>query len=389
MSDHLSSQEIARFRKRLAAAQELLRMDDHARECASCRKRLAADYGIEAALLPGRTIDVSPDTEHLTYELMEAYVDGRLPPVEVDDVRAHMSVCETCAQELLDLESFRQHIQQPPAAPIVRPPVRQQRVFLLRQAAAVAALGLTALLIYLWQTGGGSSRNNTDVARVAKSDGPGSIDHSQVVPEMAALQPPTQVAVAKAIERREIDFPAALAELRGPAQTLLGSSDDGARFAVLAPVGEVVSEARPNFRWQPLQGATSYSVAIFDARLNAVQSSSKLQATQWQPAEPLQRGHFYAWQVTATLKDGTTVISPRPPSAEAKILILRQAAADELERFRQAHADAHLLLGILYAREGMLTDGETELAQVPSDDPRHDTAQMLLESIRKAGLPGH
>jgi hypothetical protein len=154
---------------------------------------------------------------------------------------------------------------------------------------------------------------------------------------------------------------------------------------VLAPVAEVVSETRPNFRWQPLPGATGYSVAIFDAGLNAVQISSTLHATQWQPVQPLQRGHFYQWQVTATMKDGTTVISPRPPSAEAKIQILEQAAADELERFRQAHPDAHLLLGILYAREGMLTEGETELAQVPSDDPRHDTAQILLESIRRAG----
>ena len=366
-------------------------MDDHARECASCRTRLADDYGIEAALLPGRTIDVSPDTEHLTYELMEAYVDGRLPPVEVDDVRAHMSVCETCAQELLDLEGFKQHIQQPVAAPVVRSPLRQRRVFLLRQAAAVAALGLTALLVYLWQTGGGASRNNRDVARVAGGDGGGRgpIDQSQVAPEIAALQPPTRVAVAKAIGRGEVDFPAVLAELRGPAQTLLGSSDDGARFAVLAPVGEVVSETRPNFRWQPLEGAISYSVAIFDAGLNAVQSSSTLHATQWQPAQPLQRGHFYAWQVTATMKDGTTVISPKPPSAEAKIQILRQVAADELEQFRQAHADAHLMLGILYAREGMLTDAETELGQVSSEDARHDTAQQLLESVRQAGLHGH
>jgi hypothetical protein len=206
---------------------------------------------------------------------------------------------------------------------------------------------------------------------------------------MAALQPPTRVAVAKAIERREIEFPAVLAELRGATQTLLGSSDDGGRFAVVAPVGEVVSETRPEFRWEPLQGAASYSVAIFDAGLNAVQSSSALHATQWQPAQPLQRGHVYTWQVTATMKDGRTVIAPRPPSAEAKIQILQQAAADELEQFRQAHADTHLMLGILYAREGMLTDAEMELGEVPSDDARHDTARILLESVRQAGLHGH
>jgi hypothetical protein len=320
---------------------------------------------------------------------MEAYVNDTLPPMQMDDVRAHVSVCQTCAQELLDLENFRQQMQHPAAATVIRPEIRQRRALMLRQAAAVAALGLTALLIYLWQTRGGASRNNMDVARVAGSDGPVSIADSQVAPEMAALPPPARLAVAKAIERRELDFPAELDELRGQAQTLLGSSDGGARFAVLAPVGEVVSEARPDFRWQPLQGAASYSVAIFDEGLNAVQSSSALHATQWKPAQPLQRGHFYQWQVTATMKDGTTVISPKPPSSEARIQILRQQQADELERFRQGHADAHLVLGILYAQAGVLTDAEQELAKVSSEDPRHDTAQTLLGSIRHARPPGH
>jgi hypothetical protein len=170
--------------------------------------------------------------------------------------------------------------------------------------------------------------------------------------------------------------------LRRQRQTLLGASDGSGRFAVLAPVGEFVSDARPNFRWQPLQGAASYSVAIFDAGFNRVQSSSALQTTQWQPPKPLERGHIYQWQVTATMKDGTTVISPRPPSPEARIQILQQSKADELERFRQGHAHAHLVLGILYAQAGVLTEAETELAQVSNDDPRYATALTLLKSIR-------
>jgi hypothetical protein len=391
--DHLSDEEIDRYRNKLETAQELLRVDDHARECASCRKRLADNYGVESALLPGR-IDIPPDTEHLAYEQMEAYVDGTLPPGHMDDVRAHVSVCQTCAQELLDLESCRQQMQQPVPEALIRPELRQRRELPLRQAAAVAALGLTAVLMYLWQTHARPSPNgpskSTDVARVAGSDGPVSIADSQLAPEIADLLPPTRFAVAKAITRHELDFPADLAELRGQVQTLMGPSDDGSRFAVLAPVGEVVSETRPTFRWQPLQGAASYSVAIFDAGLNAVQSSSTLHATQWQPAQPLQRGHSYQWQVAATMQDGTTILSPRPPSAEARIQILQQAQADELERFRQAHADAHLVLGVLCARAGMLTEAERELAKVPSDDPRHDTAQTLLDNIRHARAPpGH
>jgi len=380
VSDHFVDEEIVRYRNKLTPAQELLRMDDHARECASCRTRLADSYGIEPALLPGR-IDPTSDTGHLAYEQMEAYTDNTLPPVQMDEVRRHVSVCQTCAQELLDLENFSQQMQHPAAAPAGRPRLWQRRAPLLRQAAAVTVLGLTGLLIYMWQTSGRPSRMK---AGTTEDVSPVSIAELQLAADIAALPAPARLAVAKAIESRKINLPAEVAELRGQAQILRGSSDSGARFAVLAPVGEVVSEARPNFRWQPLQGTVSYSVAIFDEGLNAVQSSSLLYTTQWQPAQPLQRGHIYQWQVTATMKDGTTVISPRPPSVEARLLILSQPKADELERFRQAHADSHLVLGLLYAQSGMVTDAQTELAKVSSDDPRHDTAQALLDSIRHA-----
>ena len=241
-------------------------MDDHARECASCRKRLGDGYGIEVALLS--------DTEHLAYEQMEAYVDGTLPPIQVDEVRRHVSVCQTCEQELLDLENFRQRMQHPGAMPADRPRLWQRRAPQLRQAAAVAVLGLIGLLIYMWQTSG------------RPSDSPVSSDESQLAADIAALPASVRFAVAKAIESSKVDLPAEIAKLRGQAQTLRGSSDSGARFAVLAPVGEAVSEARPTFHWQPLQGTSSYSVAIFDEGLNVVQSSPRLYTTHWQAAEP-------------------------------------------------------------------------------------------------------
>jgi hypothetical protein len=42
------------------------------------------------------------------------------------------------------------------------------------------------------------------------------------------------------------------------------------------------------------------------------------------------------------------------------------------------------VLGLLYAQSGMLTDAQVELAKISADDPRHDTAQALLDSIRHA-----
>ena len=46
------------------------------------------------------------ETEHLSYEQLEAYVDSRLDSSEAELVRAHTDLCAQCASELQDLADF-------------------------------------------------------------------------------------------------------------------------------------------------------------------------------------------------------------------------------------------------------------------------------------------
>jgi hypothetical protein len=205
-----------------------------------------------------------------------------------------------------------------------------------------------------------------------------------------SLSAEEQTAILAVISQHSITTPAVLAGLRGPKGTLLRGTSEGARFEVLQPLGEVVLDVRPLFRWQHLAGAISYSVSIYDMNLNHVMSSRALGATQWSPDQPLQRGRIYLWQVSAKLSNGESVSSPRPPSAEARFRVLDQKKADEFDRLQalehalsSAPSESHLVHGILYAQAGLLDMGEKELILIPESDSNYGLAQKLLKSIQE------
>jgi anti-sigma factor RsiW len=91
-------------------------------------------------------------------------------------------------------------------------------------------------------------------------------------------------------------------------------------FALLGPFGDEVSDDRPEFAWQPLEGATKYAIIIVDEGLRPI-AHTRLKTTTWRPHKPLRRGRTYLWQVTAILKNGTKVMATGPTSQEARIHI--------------------------------------------------------------------
>jgi Putative zinc-finger len=91
-------------------------------------------------------------------------------------------------------------------------------------------------------------------------------------------------------------------------------------FALLGPFGDEVSDDRPEFAWQPIEGATKYAIIIVDEGLRPI-AHARLKTTTWRPRKPLRRGRTYLWQVTAILKNGTKVMATGPTSQEARIHI--------------------------------------------------------------------
>jgi hypothetical protein len=188
--------------------------------------------------------------------------------------------------------------------------------------------------------------------------------------------------IAETLLARRVKRPPVLDVLEDGARGTLRGSSDGAPFDLLGPYGTAVERDRPTFRWGELRGAASYTVAVFDSRLNKVTESAPLSANVWTPARPLRRGEIYYWQVTAVL-DGKEVVSPGAASPEAKFAVVSEGQSEELKRARAAFPGSHLTLGVLYARAGLLDEAEREFRSLVESDPKSSAAAGLLRSVRE------
>jgi hypothetical protein len=391
---HLTDRQLADYRGRHLSAAELLQIDDHLSGCGECRVRVASEGELRAAL---RTV---PPAEHLSYEQLEALVDGKMSAAQAEAVRIHAAACRVCSDELRDLESFRNQLGDEPLEnrerkrrwlPIFQAPwlgrsdlvpahkrvpqVSRSRTTWVLAAAAVALVVLAVTL----------ERRFASSPAVPSPQLAG--NSSALSQTIAALPENDRAAVLEAVSNQRVGKPDAIAELGGREETLLGQSQSAERFDVVTPVGEVVIDTRPVFRWQALTGATEYSVAIFDANLNPMQSSPPLQKTEWTPDRALKRGQLYEWQVRANLPGGKSVTAPSPPSPEAKFKVLDQEKTDAVAQFQASHPKAHLVLGIWCANAGMLDAAESELALIQAGDPDYGLAQHLLKSVQEIRHP--
>jgi hypothetical protein len=204
---------------------------------------------------------------------------------------------------------------------------------------------------------------------------------TQLAEEIAALPGDLRLGVSEAIQQGRLQLPADVQRVHdravAPSQPVAANTG----FSLSGPFGEATFETRPKLTWQPLAGAIGYTVAIVDQGLRPVQHSPGLRATTWRPRRALAHGQTYLWQVTATLRGGSKVVASSPSPSAATLRILPRKLADEIAHFQRGHRDAHLVLGVLYAQAGMLTEGASELRQVPTGDSSYDIARRLVESL--------
>jgi anti-sigma factor RsiW len=107
---HLDAEALDRYRRRVAPPAELLEADAHLASCDVCYDAVRA--GVDA-------IDLPPARDaHLTYEELEAFVDGRADALDRELIAAHLELCTLCGHELTDLSSDRGAMGlRPPLAP--------------------------------------------------------------------------------------------------------------------------------------------------------------------------------------------------------------------------------------------------------------------------------
>jgi hypothetical protein len=195
------------------------------------------------------------------------------------------------------------------------------------------------------------------------------------------LPPAYEAVIKQALANQTIARPAIIAELAGKTSNLMSRKSEGESFALSHPVGTVVQNEQPTFRWQALPEATSYTVYILDLNFHVLYKSHPLSTNLWTIPQPLERGAVYVWQVTAA-KNGREITSPSAPMPEARFQILGQAKAGELQRLAKERAGSHLILGAIYAHNGLLDEAEREFQTAIDKNQDADRAKRLLQSLK-------
>lgn len=414
MTEHLSSVQIEDYQRQKLTPAELLGVDDHLAECAECRRLVESTLNHDAARLYADLAEGAVG-RHLSFEQSAAYVDGLLTGDERRMIEDHLASCAQCAPLTADLRVFRNEI-----APELDREYRPQRMADGASPQAgwrdriVAALpapffkiplwayapALLLLAVAGWMAWRATSKPPSPQI-VHTSPTPAASPTPDIAPVLAQLNdggssltldaegrltgvdgwPREYQQLAKtALSNQRVERSPLLAGLSRPGSSLMGGDDEGRRFAVIEPAGKVLLTDRPTFRWSKLEGATGYVAEIYDARFNPAATSPALTTASW-TSPPLARGQAYSWQVKA-IKDGQEFIAPRPPAPQAKFRVLDQATADEIARARRDYASSHLLLGLLYARAGLLDEAERELGALQKANPDAAIARRLLADVR-------
>lgn len=283
--------------------------------------------------------------EHLSYEDVEAHIEGR------EDFSAHLAVCTMCADEVADLS---RNVEE-----------SQPRAWWTWIAAAAVAFAVIGTLISVRQP---QTRTTTAI----KTAPP---------PAVVTTAPPVEhthvlSAELKGVLQHLADgvLPSAklVDDLNPATERTRGSGEEESSLALFSPRG-VIEETRPRFRWQTKRGAM-YVAEVYDATYRGVARSAPQRSGSWRPDEPLARGAEYSWQITERRGD-VVVTAPAPPAPPARFRIIDSAAAKEVET-----APTPLAKALIYAREGVVDRALEELAK--ERDPSEEI-QRAVETLRR------
>jgi hypothetical protein len=372
-SPHLSDQQRADYLAGQLAADLLLALDDHLANCGACRARLRGPMLRSTAF-------AALGSAHLDFPAIEALVDGRLGETDRARYDSHLAICQSCAADVEDLREFRRGLATvPPPVEAHKPAVRKTwsgfwrpwRLALLASGLAVAAL------FFMLRT----PRISGPIL-VAYNDGGGRIvlDDRGNLREPAGWAAEDRSLVEETLRRGRVEVAASAASGPGGPEPLRGAKS--ATLLVLqSPLGVAVFEQKPTLRWSAVENARSYEAAVYDPGFHRVATSGKLNATEWTVTAELQRGGTFYWEVTAQTAKGE-LRAPGVGAPAAQFAVLAENPAAELERLQRAYPNAHLLLGLRFAKAGVADRARTELEAFAAANPQSDSARALIDSLR-------
>lgn len=402
MTAHLNNEQIRGYHQQTLPTAELLDVSQHLGGCEACRARITPQTEVSSAIKAfQQRIRSGAGPLHLTYEEIEAFVDGTMAALDRESVESHTRECGSCAEDVQGILALRRELEHPRTitSPSNRWAAFWNSLLGWRGGLVLAAAACAVILMVALRTPAGQNRNIADVAQQgakvsvspAQPSPTGSIirDGTRVftVSESGRIEGLPIVAEAdravleKALVEKRVDTAASLSDLTAKSGVLLGSPAEVPRGKLLAPLATVVETERPVFRWAPISGAT-FHVSVYDSGYNLVASSGSLVGTEWQIPKPLRRGTRYSWQLNVRQNDNEYTL-PAPPAPEARFRVLSGADEAGLAQTRSASGESHFVLGILYARAGLLDQADQELRALRDQNPQSKDVADLLASVEQ------
>jgi hypothetical protein len=391
---HLTEPQAQQFRRRTMNADEKAKWERHLTGCHDCLELVYGD-AVHDRLLEAL---ISPEEKefHLSAPELQRYIRGSMDEADRTIFESHLEDCPACRGQAEALAAAQRGSS--PELFTSRPLSFWQRLvrlwhqpsFGLPAGAAVATVLIACVFLgwAAWHRRNssiehvGQSTNGETAIVVSLRDGSSEItlDKKGTLAGVAGLDPAAANAVREALANAGLSKPQVLNELSGPVIKFMGQTGSAPPFVLISPVNTVVEDERPTLRWEALSGGTSYTVAVFDPQFQPV-AKTRLQAeTEWRVPTPLRRGATYFWQVTAR-KGEMQITVPAAPAPRAGFKVLDSQTATDLQTARTV-TDSHLVLGILYARQGLRLDAECEFEALARQNPQSPVAAKLLSDVR-------
>ncbi len=419
MTEHFSIEDIDRYLLGDLAPSRRASIEGHIRTCSGCRSKINDRLDLAGSGLTLENALSARWPDHLTYEELESIVDNSLENGVVKRIEDHLSACHECRDEIAHLKAFAGTAGAELSTPATRSPGwfdQLTAVMSSRQLILVPAFGVlvaSAASIW-WLTQGKDPAEppapvevsldkierplstvdpppaNADKAAnsppeptltVSLSDGGKSVglDTNGALVGYAGLSVDHSKRVLSALRDGSVAVAPEFAELVPGSNRRMGNNTATGieNFRVVSPAGKVVDTGRPTFVWQPLEGADSYRVDVFDMNFRRVATSGELRTTQW--STDLPRGHTYHWQVTG-IKNGTELGST---ASEARFRTLGSNKSRDLAAIKRRYPRSHLLLGLAYADAGMIAESRREFEMLSRENQRSTIPKKLLLKLDK------
>ena len=414
MDTHLSTEEIRGYLRRRLTRDDFVRVGEHVHSCEICYRDFLAE--LQARFPIEIDLDELAGLQgwHLEGEELAAYVEGRMDELSFECASLHLEECSSCMEKTSAV--FEDRLENPRMGTSARrkepstwsrylPSV--QSISSPRLQLAAAAVLLLGLALIIWavlqprsekpqlagvpppETSSPDPSPHQPTAPVQPGPGVGSdINHKTdgAAPGQVAANSQEHGAgrqqdeIERALLAKNLTMPPAIEMLdRTPAIAIRGNRASIQSFAVARPFTTLINNDRPTFSWTTLNGATSYTVSVYDADLHLVRTSEPLIETQWLMPDRLEAGMVYTWMVTAR-KDGEEIIAPASP-ARAEFKILGKPELRKLNRMVRRTA-SHAARGVLYAEAGLLDEAEKEFQIHLRLRPIDERVKTLLQVVK-------